>query len=223
MQRVEFGMVKDKLWLYYKEGESEPDTVQVVEVAHKTVTLSNGDKISTDRFYELCEPALDESPTVSEESEFMDELSDELDLDTSEFDGIKPKNDGVYDPVEEMMKGIKYDSNGIPIPTNSDKQRSALQPKHVAQSENITSKINSSPLISLAEKGQFKDVELVIKLKVPTMNKIVFNALADAYPPEEIDVLLDYIISKIGGDKIEEIIKQKILSYYKTNKKNAAQ
>jgi len=225
MQALEFGLVKDKLWFYYAEGTEEPEQVTVTSVVHKTVTLSNGHKIPAARFYELCEPALDDSPMESEEHsqnrELIDSLGMELDLEQEGEGGQVNKG---YDPVKEMMGGIQFDANGIPIVKDAkqqpQKQIISQQPKSLSEIPRKLVNAHDSPLIALVEKGQFKTVELMIKLQVPTVNKTIFNALIETYPDEEINLLLDHLINKIGVENIKDAVKTKMQQYYKTTKKD---
>lgn len=225
MQTLEFGLVKDKLWLYYPEnGDGQPDTVTVTSVVHKTVTLSNGDQIPAARFYEMCEPAIDDSPMESEEGiqnkELIESLGLELDLDQEGVEQ-KPRQAG-YDPVSELMGNVQFDENGIPILGNEPPKQKSLQPQRKSLSEIPRQEVNKhdSPLIALVEKGQFKTIELVVKLQVPTVNKTIFNALIETYPDEEINLLLDHLINKIGIENIKDAVKLKMHQYYKPTKKD---
>lgn len=219
MVRVEFGMVRDKPWFFYKNGGDKPPlTVYVVEVYGKTVKFDNGDTISADRFYEVCEPALDEEPMVADGNDLLGELEN-YDIDTGS-DG--PMND---DPINEMMGDIRFDENGVPISTGHQTQKPTqrqIPPAiHQRQQAHDKKNLHDSPLIALTEKGQTKLVKINFQMEFPTVNKTLFNALMETYPEEEIDTLLEHMINKIGIDNIKQIIKQKVLQYYKpTSKKD---
>lgn len=216
MVKVEFGMVKDKPWFFYEEGQEQPETVFVNEIYGKTVRLSNGKTITTDRFYEVMEPAIDESPMEPEsqmENLGLEGLEDIID-DGSE---AGPKN-FEHDPVAAMMAAVQTDSNGVPLlgaPTLQQKQQPG---KTITKQAQPVPTVHDSPLIALTEKGQTKLVKMTFQLEVPTVNKTLFNALVETYPVEEIEVLLDHMIGKIGIENIKDAIKEKLHQYYKSKK-----
>lgn len=229
MQKLEFGMVKGKMWLYYAEPEGQPEMVEVKSIEHKTVTLSNGVRISTDSFYEVCEPAFDEQPVHAEEHGGGEDGL--VDLDTSDYTGdnlgkLNKQPSGEYDPIKEMMSEMQFDEHGIPLPSPQHQQQAKTQLQTTQQQSRkeqpvIRATTIDSPLVALIEKAQMKDIELTFKLKVPAVPKVLFNAFLDAYPPEEIDLLFDYLINKVGIDNIKEAIKSKMSAHYKGGKKDA--
>lgn len=225
MVKVEFGMVRDKFWFYYKEEGSEPETVQVTAVRGKTVDLSNGESIPAASFYEVCEPAFEEEPMVSEgehESNMMMAELEDLGIDTGTGKGPQPGGD----LINEVMAGVQFDSNGVPVmgPAQPQQrprldQQKPLQPN--IQPQRVQQTVES-PLIALTERGKTKLTKLNFAIEFPTVDKTLFNALMDTYPEEEIDLLLEHFISKIGIDNIKDIIKQRVLQHYKpTIKKDA--
>jgi len=226
MVKVEFGMVKDKFWLFYTEGEEQPAMVQVTAVRGKTVDLSNGESIPAERFYELCEPAMDEEPLVAEETQQNHNLMDELEnlgIDTGGQG--KASNQPGGSLVDEVMQGIQFDENGIPLPAkggSQPQQRPIHQTQHRHQQPTQQHQVVESPLIALTEKGKTKITKLNFSIEFPTVDKVLFNALVDTYPEEEIELLLEHFINKVGIDNIKQIIKDRVLQHYKpTTKKDA--
>jgi len=219
MVKVEFGLVKDKPWIFYKDGE-EPITVFVTEVYGKTVKFNNGDSVHVDRFYELCEPAIDEEPMddiITDNNLIMEGLEDVIETE-------EHRNGGTASPIEDLMAGIQFDENGVPI-SDARSQNNAPRAEHQMEvrPQAIIPQQHESPLITLTEKGKTKLTKITFTIDFPTVDKTLFNALVDTYPQEEIDLLLEHMINKIGIENVKDMIKQKVLQYYKpTSKKHAS-
>lgn len=208
--KASWDAIKGKIWLYTDGSGMEPTSGFAKSMTNGYVIMEDGLQIPEDEFYDYAEPLVDDGSSHGQQAHKTrnDEKHEQMGRGAGEGRQI----------IDQMVG--QTDAMGIPLlkteASNNEQNQKPTIPSEVINKPNAN--IPVSPLIALIEKSKKTDRKISITIEVPLIDKKVYNLLSETYGDEEMEIVIQHMINKIGDDKVKDAFESKIIDFYAKKK-----
>lgn len=196
--------IKDKIWMY-DDGDGQTGSGFATEIFEGYVIMEDGMQIPVDEFHQMTQSAIDDGSDVS------------MDIGNHNNKPHEQMGKGANEGRQMMDNMVgQTDVNGIPqMKFEGDQKplRAALVDQPITK-EIIDQNAPVSPLLALIDKSKLTPKKISVTMEIPLLDKRMYNILKDTYGDEEIEMVAEHLINKVGFDELKEAFIDRLRQHY---------